>query len=98
MVPTARSISVTVQQMTTNKVVTWIAQRGTISAGAYVAPSSPGTRHRYCEQHRRHQQILVTATVAVSAPWLRRASGLSGAEGGGAAVGGRGGQVFESPT
>ncbi len=89
--------SATVQGTTTNKVVTWIAQRGTISsAGAYVAPSSPGT-DIVTASSTANTSKFATATVAVSAPVASGAlPAFPGAEGGGAAaVGGRGGQVFE---
>ena len=85
------------QGTTTNKVVTWIAQRGTISsAGAYVAPSSPGT-DIVTASSTADTSKFATATVAVSAPVASGAlPAFPGAEGGGAAaVGGRGGQVFE---
>jgi hypothetical protein len=89
--------SATVQGTTTNKSLTWIAHRGTVSsAGAYVAPSSPGT-DTVTASSVADTSKFATSTVAVSAPVASGAlPAFPGAQGGGAAsAGGRGGQVFE---
>jgi pectate lyase len=89
--------SASVQGSTTNKSVTWIAQRGSISsAGAYVAPSSSGT-DTVTATSAADTSKFSTATITVSTPVASGAlSAFPGAQGGGAAsAGGRGGQVFE---
>jgi hypothetical protein len=89
--------SATVQGSSSNKSVTWIAQRGTISsAGAYVAPSSVGT-DTVTATSAADTSKFATATISITAPVASGAlPAFPGAEGGGAAsLGGRGGQVFE---
>jgi pectate lyase len=89
--------SATVQGTTTNKSVTWIAHRGTISsAGAYVAPTSAGP-DTVTASSVADTSKFSTATVSVSTPVPSGAlPAFPGAQGGGAAsLGGRGGQVFE---
>jgi hypothetical protein len=89
--------SATVQGTVTNTSVTWVAQRGTISAaGAYVAPSGAGN-DTVTATSVADTTKSGTATITVSVPVASGAlPAFPGAEGGGAAsVGGRGGQVFE---
>jgi pectate lyase len=89
--------SAAVQGTASNKSVTWIAQRGSISsAGAYVAPSSAGA-DTVTATSVADTSKFATSTVTVSTPVASGAlPAFPGAQGGGAAsAGGRGGQVFE---
>lgn len=89
--------SASVQGTTSNKAVTWIAKRGSISSsGAYVAPSNSGA-DTVTASSVADTSKFATAAVNVVAPVSSGAlPAFPGAEGGGAAsVGGRGGQVFE---
>jgi hypothetical protein len=93
----ALQFSDNIQGTVTNKAVTWIAQRGTISpSGAYVAPTSPGA-DTVTVTSVADTTKFATSTVNVSAPVASGAlAAFPGAQGGGAAsAGGRGGQVFE---
>jgi pectate lyase len=89
--------SATVQGTVSDKSVTWKAASGTISAGgAYTAPSQAGA-DTVTATSNADATKSATARVTVSEPTNKGAlPAFPGAQGGGAAaVGGRGGQVFE---
>ena len=89
--------SATVSGTVSDKTVTWSAASGTISAGGvYVAPSKAGT-DTVTATSDADPSKSATATVNISAPVNNgQLPAFPGAQGGGgAAVGGRGGQVIE---
>jgi len=94
------TFTATVQGNVTDKLVTWSAAKGKISAaGAYTAPSSTGTDTVTATSNADETQTAtatVTITVPANPPPPGSLPAFPGAQGGGAAsAGGRGGVVIE---